>query len=122
MEVRNVRWVGIGTDAYDGMVRLFGETLGMRRNFEEDGTVEFTTAEGDEVQVMGPGHPYHAFFGEQAHGPVPLFEVDDLDAARGRLDRAGVEIVGPDGRDSHWKWIHIRAPDGNLYELAERHT
>lgn len=28
--------------------------------------------------------------------------------------------VGPPGRDNRWEWIHFRAPDGNLYELASR--
>lgn len=23
-------------------------------------------------------------------------------------------------RDSRWEWIHFRAPDGHLYELASR--
>jgi hypothetical protein len=51
---------------------------------------------------------------------VPLFEVDDVSAAREELVAAGIEIVGPSGQDRHWDWIHVRAPDGNLYELASR--
>ena len=69
---------------------------------------------------MAPGDPYHAFFREQASGPVPLFEVDDVRAARRELEAAGIEIVGTAGRDSAWEWIHFRAPDGNLYELASK--
>ena len=69
---------------------------------------------------MAPGDPYYEFFGEHATGPVPLFEVDDVHAARLELEAAGVEIVGEPGRDSNWEWIHFRAPDGNLYELASR--
>jgi catechol 2,3-dioxygenase-like lactoylglutathione lyase family enzyme len=75
--VQNVRWVGIRTDRYEAMVGFLRDVLGLRVNFEEPTTIEFTTSEGDEVQVMAPGHPYYEFFGEQAHGPVPLFEVDD---------------------------------------------
>jgi hypothetical protein len=40
--------------------------------------------------------------------------------ARRELEAAGVEIVGELGRDSNWEWLHFRAPDGNLYELASR--
>jgi catechol 2,3-dioxygenase-like lactoylglutathione lyase family enzyme len=120
MEVRNVRWVGIRTDRYDEMVRFLRDVLGLRTNFEEPTTVEFETSEGDEIQVMAPGDPYYDFFGENATGPVPLFEVDDVGAARRELEAAGIEIVGSPGRDSRWEWIHIRAPDGNLYELASR--
>jgi catechol 2,3-dioxygenase-like lactoylglutathione lyase family enzyme len=120
MEVRNVRWVGIRTDRYDEMVGFLRDVLGLRTNFEEATTVEFETSEGDEIQVMAPGDPYYDFFGEHATGPVPLFEVDDVAAARRELEAAGIEIVGAPGRDSQWEWIHFRAPDGNLYELASR--
>lgn len=120
MEVRNVRWVGVKTDRYEAMVGFLRDVLGLRVNFEEPTTVEFETTEGDEIQVMAPGHPYHEFFGEHANGPVPLFEVDDVHAARRELEAAGVELIGVTERDSNWEWIHVRAPDGNLYELASR--
>ncbi|HEX3960784.1 MAG TPA: hypothetical protein VHZ03_29885 [Trebonia sp.] len=29
-------------------------------------------------------------------------------------------MIRPTSRDSQWEWIHVRAPDGNLYELASR--
>jgi catechol 2,3-dioxygenase-like lactoylglutathione lyase family enzyme len=102
------------------MVSLLRDTMGLAVNFEEETTVEFTTSEGDEIQVLAPGDPYYEFFEEHAAGPVPLFEVDDVHSARTELADAGIEIVGPAGRDSHWEWIHFRAPDGNLYELASR--
>ena len=120
MEVLNVRWVGVKTDRYEAMVGFLRDVLGLRVNFEEPTTVEFTTSEGDQIQVMAPGDPYYEFFSEHATGPVPLFEVDDVVAARGELEVAGIELVGTSGRDSEWQWIHVRAPDGNLYELASR--
>ena len=82
MEVRNVRWVGIRTDNYEAMVGFLRDILGLKVNFEEPTTVEFTTSEGDQIQVMAPGDPYYDFFGEHANGPVPLFEVDDVHSAR----------------------------------------
>jgi catechol 2,3-dioxygenase-like lactoylglutathione lyase family enzyme len=69
---------------------------------------------------MAPGDPYFDFFERHASGPVPLFKVDDVHAARRELEAAGIEIVGPAGRDTDWEWIHVRAPDGHLYELASR--
>jgi catechol 2,3-dioxygenase-like lactoylglutathione lyase family enzyme len=120
VEVKNVRWVGIRTDRYDEMVAFLRDVLGLRTNFEEPTTVEFETSEGDEIQVMAPGDRYYEFFAEHANGPVPLFEVDDVHAACRELEAAGIEIVGATERDSNWEWIHVRAPDGNLYELASR--
>ena len=115
-----MRWVGVRTDRYDAMVGFLRDVLGLRTRFEEPTTTELETSEGDRIQVMAPGDPYYDFFGEHASGPVPLFEVDDVRAARGELEAAGIEIVGEPGRDSRWEWIHVRAPDGNLYELASR--
>jgi len=120
MKVRNIRWVGIPTTNYEEMLAFLGDTLGLRLNFQDATTAEFSTGEGDEIQVMAPGDPYFQFFTTEAAGPVPLFEVDDVHAARVELEGAGIEIVGGAGRDSRWEWIHFRAPDGHLYELASR--
>jgi hypothetical protein len=102
------------------MVAFLGGVLALRVNFSEPTTTEFATSEGDEIQVMAPGDDYYDFFTDHAAGPVPLFEVDDVHCARRELVEAGIEVVGATGRDSQWEWIHFRAPDGNLYELASR--
>ena len=120
MEVRNVRWVGIPTDEYGAMAEFLRSVMGLQTNFEEPTTIEVRTSDGDEVQFMAPGDPYYEFFRGHAAGPVPLFEVDDVHSAGRQLEEAGIEIVGPPGRDSRWEWIHFRAPDGTLYELASR--
>ena len=120
MEVRNIRWVGVPARNYDAMVAFTREVLGLRVNFEEPTTVEFSTVEGDEIQIMASGDAYYDFFTDHAIGPVPLFEVDDVHLARRELEEAGIEVIGDSGRDSQWEWIHFRAPDGNLYELASR--
>ena len=120
MEVRNIRWLGVPTRNYDAMVAFVRQVLGLRVNFEEHTTVEFSTAEGDEIQIMAPGDAYYDFFTEHAAGPVPLFEVNDVHLARRELEEAGLEVIGATGRDSRWEWIHFRAPDRNLYELASR--
>ena len=120
MEVRNIRWIGVPTENYDAMRELLERVMGLRVNFDEPTTVELETTEGDEIQLMAPGDPYFDFFRDHARGPVPLFEVDDVHAARAELEAAGIAIIGDPGRDRRWEWIHFRAPDGNLYELASR--
>jgi catechol 2,3-dioxygenase-like lactoylglutathione lyase family enzyme len=120
MEVRNIRWVGTPTTSYEAMVTFLHEVLGLRVNIREPGTTELSTTEGDQIQVMAPGHPYYDFFSQHATGPVPLFEVDDVHRARHELVGAGVEVIGETEHDSLWEWIHLRAPDGHLYELASR--
>jgi catechol 2,3-dioxygenase-like lactoylglutathione lyase family enzyme len=120
MQVRNIRWVGIPTTNYEAMVTFLRETMGLRVSFQEATTAELSTQDGDQVQVMAPGDPYFEFFTQEATGPVPLFEVDDVHRARAELEAEGIEIVGAPGRDNGWEWVHFRAPDGNLYELGSR--
>lgn len=120
MQVRSIRWVGVPTRNYDAMVSFLRDVMGLTPTFEESTTIELETSDGDRVQVMAPGDPYFDLFTEHASGPVPLFEVDDVHAAHRELRDAGIEVVGPVGRDSEWEWIHVRAPDGNLYELGSR--
>jgi catechol 2,3-dioxygenase-like lactoylglutathione lyase family enzyme len=120
MRVLNLRWVGVPTTDYDEMVAFLRDVLGLAAIFEEPTTAEFSTLEGDRVQVMAPGHPYFDFFRRYAAGPVPLFEVGDLEETSRELVAAGIDVIGPTDRDSNWEWIHVRAPDGNLYEFASR--
>jgi catechol 2,3-dioxygenase-like lactoylglutathione lyase family enzyme len=120
VKVIGIRWLGVRADRYEEMVGFMRDVLGLDVVFEEEGTTELSLPDGNRVQVFGPGHRYHRFFGEQATGPVPLFEVDDLDEARRTLEAAGIELLGAAERDSAWEWLHFRAPDGNVYELARR--
>jgi catechol 2,3-dioxygenase-like lactoylglutathione lyase family enzyme len=70
------------------------------------------------LEVFGPGDPDHDHF---STGPVVGFFVDDIEAARDELERAGVELLGPlGGAKETGQWAHFRAPDGNVYELTAR--
>jgi catechol 2,3-dioxygenase-like lactoylglutathione lyase family enzyme len=110
-------WLGIRTDEYEATLRLFRETLGLATEFEEANTAELSLPDGARVQLFAPGHRYHDAFADC--GPVPLFEVDDLDEAERRLRDARLD-VGERERDAAWEWFDFRGPDGNLYELARR--
>ena len=122
MDVRHIRWVGVRTDQFGPMKAFLHEVLGLQPTFDEPTTAEFETTGGDRVQLIAPDDPYDAFFAEHARGPVPLFEVDDVRSARDELVEAGAEVIGDIARDSAWEWIHVRAPDGNLYEFGSRHS
>jgi catechol 2,3-dioxygenase-like lactoylglutathione lyase family enzyme len=120
MKLLGIRWLGIRAEPYEEMVDFLRETLGLEVAFEEEKTTELLLPDGNRIQVVGPGHRYYDLFGRHAAGPVPLFEVDDLEEARRQLEGAGIEILGSTERDSNWEWLNFRAPDGNLYELAQR--
>jgi|SRR5215468_6294215 len=120
MEVRNVRWVGVRTDRYEAMVGFLRDVLGLRVNFEEATTVEFTTSEGDEVQVLAPGHPYYEFFRRAGERTRPPLRGRRCPFGAPRVRGCGRRGRGSTEQDSIWEWIHVRAPDGNLYEFASR--
>jgi catechol 2,3-dioxygenase-like lactoylglutathione lyase family enzyme len=109
-------WLGISSDEYDATVSLFRDVLGLEVAFAEEGTVELKLPAGERVQIFGPGHRYYEGL---AGVPMPLFEVDDLEAAEARVRAAGLEILRHDS-DSAWDWLDFRGPDGNLYALGQR--
>jgi hypothetical protein len=122
MKVLRLCWLGVRSHEYEAMVGLLRDLLGLRVEFEETTTTELSLPSGDRVQVFGPGDQYFEFFGQHASGPVALFEVDDVQAARAELLAARVEVVGEIEQDSGWEWLHFRGPDENLYALASRRS
>lgn|SRR5712691_11005369 len=120
MKVWRLCWLGVPTERYAETVELFRDVLGLTVEFEEPTTTELALPNGDRVQIFAPGDPASSFFEAHARGPVALFEVDDVRAARRELEAAGIEVIGPVEHDDTWEWINFRGPDGNLYELASR--
>jgi catechol 2,3-dioxygenase-like lactoylglutathione lyase family enzyme len=120
MKVRRLAWLGVRTNAYPETIRFFRDVLGLPVAFEEQATMELSLPNDDRIQVFGPGDRYYDFFGRFAAGLIPLFEVDELDVARAELIEAGLELIGDIESDGLWSWLHVRGPDGNLYELASK--
>jgi hypothetical protein len=120
MRVLRLAWLGIATEEREAMAAFLRDNLGLKVEFDEPQSVELSTASDDRVQVFGPGHRYFDLFTARARGPVALFEVGDVAAARQELERAGTELIGELESDSAWEWFSFRAPDGNLYALAAR--
>ena len=73
--------------------------------------------DGSTVEVFGSDSSINRHF---TTGPVAGFLVDDVDAATAELRSAGVEILYESGvDDSGNAWVHVRAPDANIYELTQ---
>jgi len=121
VRVRSISWIGVPAHDYDATVHLFRDVLGLKVEFEEPETVELSVEDGGRLQVFAAGHRYYDFYRREGARLVPLFEVDDLGAARREFEAAGVEVLDEDS-DSAWRWLHVRAPDGDVYALGERKT
>ena len=102
------------------MVGFFEQVMGMKVDFRSSTSTELSAANDDRVQVFGPGDRYYDFFRRNSAGPVALFEVDDVHSAARELEAADLELLGPPESDERWTWVNVRAPDGNVYELASR--
>jgi catechol 2,3-dioxygenase-like lactoylglutathione lyase family enzyme len=116
MRLLRLAWLGIPTAEYEAMLRFFRDVLGLKVEFAQPTTVELSTASDDRIQLFAPGDRYFELFDES----VPLFEVEDLEAARRELEQASVEVVGEIEADTTWRWITVRAPNGHLYQLGAR--
>ncbi|HEY2256811.1 MAG TPA: VOC family protein [Variovorax sp.] len=53
-------------------------------------------------------------------GLVMVFEVDDLEAARERIVRAGGELLGLRDMGAHGSVLSLRDPEGNVVQLFKR--
>ena len=73
--------------------------------------------DGGKVEVFGSDSDVNRYF---TTGPVAGFLVDNVQDATAELQSAGVEIVFESGvDDSGNAWVHLRAPDGNIYEFTQ---
>ena len=117
MEVRGLGWLGIRTRRFEETATFFREVMGLETLRQERDVAGFRFPDGAEMEVWRPEDEFHGFFGD---GPVVGFLVDDVGAARARMEAAGVEFIGPVQRSGRAAWSHFRGPDGNVYEIIEK--
>ena len=111
-------WLGVRTERFEEMVRLYRDVIGLEPYREDEESVRFRLENGTEIHVYGPRDEFHEFFGR---APVVGLLVDDVTAARAELEAAGVEFVGEVQHDESKSWSHFVGADGNVYELISRH-
>ena len=116
MKVLGLVWLGTRTDRFKETVSFFESVMGLTPMASEDGVQVFALPNADVVEVFSADREASAHL---STGPVVGFLVPDLNAAREELAAAGVEIVGGEGQEERYRWLHFRAPDGNYYELVE---
>src|SRR3954447_17731243 len=121
MEVKGIRWLGVGTERIAEMRSFATEVLGLRVAGEDrDDFVELAMADGTKLELFGSAASAD---GACLFGSSPVvagFLVDDIEAARDELARTpGVELLGElRVVEGGYSWQHFRAPDGHVYELT----
>lgn len=92
MTVRRLGFLGIRTERFHETVRLFEHVLGLAVIRQEAGRLAWLRlGDGTELHVYGPLDDEHEFFDS---GPVVGLVVPDADAARARMESAGIEFIG----------------------------
>jgi hypothetical protein len=121
VEVKGIRWVGIGTDRVSRMRSFAIDVLGLRVAGEDrEDFVELAMSDGAKLELFGSSEVADGPWLFESNPVVAGFLVDDIEAARDELARTpDVELLGelrvmPDG----YAWQHFRAPDGHVYELT----
>jgi catechol 2,3-dioxygenase-like lactoylglutathione lyase family enzyme len=108
--------MGVRTKEFAGMVKLFRDTLGLELTHAEEEFAVLGTRDGDKVEVFGPHSKYNKHF---SSAPVVGFLIDDMDEARKRIRKAGLELIGEVKKgENGYAWQHFRGPDGNIYEIV----
>jgi predicted enzyme related to lactoylglutathione lyase len=119
--VTGVDFVSVPTRDFDGAVAFYGETLGLERSAYrperhfaefETGTVTFSVFD---PQRMGIGE-------FQANANPYALRVDDVEAARGRLEERGVSFMGDTFDTGVCHMAFFRDPDGNALMLHHRYA
>jgi catechol 2,3-dioxygenase-like lactoylglutathione lyase family enzyme len=121
MEVKGIRWIGVGTDRLADMRSFAVDVLGLRAVGQDtEDFVELAMADGAKLELFGSRAAEDGPWLFASNPVVAGFLVDDIEAARDELARTpGVELLGelrvmPSG----YAWQHFRAPDGHVYELT----
>jgi hypothetical protein len=121
VEVKGIRWLGVGTENVSLMRSFALEVLGLRVAGEDtEHFVELAMPDGAKFELFGRPAVAESPWLFESNPVVAGFLVDDIEAARDELARApNVELLGelhvlPGG----YAWQHFRAPDGHVYELT----
>ena len=115
MKVYGLVWAGVRTDRFGETVRFFRDVLGVPLVEPAPDFAWSKMPNTSQLEIFGPGDRDHDHF---TTGPVPEFLVDDVEDAAEELRAAGVELLGPVKGTAEARWVHFRAPDGNVYGLT----
>ena len=115
MAVRKLQNAYYVTGDMERAVALYREALGLSLKFQGGDRWAQFDAGGVNFSLSSPAEA-----AEGAQGAVVIFEVDDIDAARGRLEAQGATVEGTRDMGAHGRALTFRDPDGNLVQLFQR--
>ncbi|MGH9105346.1 MAG: VOC family protein [Acidimicrobiales bacterium] len=116
MDLRFPRWVGVVCADLDAQRRFYRDVLGLREADHGDDWAQFDLGPGVSFELVRRSSEPEYDYPRYQVG----FAVDDIHAASDELHRRGVPAVsGVKGSNSYW--VYFRDPEGNVFEITERH-
>ncbi len=115
MTVKKLQNAYYVTRDMDAAVAFYRDALGLSMKFQDGAKWAQFDAGGVNFSLSSPDEA-----AEGARGGVVIFEVDDIEAARGRLVEHGATVLDSRDMGSHGRSLTFRDPDGNLVQLFER--
>jgi catechol 2,3-dioxygenase-like lactoylglutathione lyase family enzyme len=116
IELQFPRWVGVVCANLHGQRHFYRDILGLRETDHGKDWVQFDMGTGVTFEIVAQsGDPEY----DQPRYQVG-FAVEDIHAAREELLSRGVQVVS-DIKGSNSYWAYFRDPEGNVFEITERH-
>ncbi|MFN8558251.1 MAG: VOC family protein [Dehalococcoidia bacterium] len=112
MKLQNAYYV---TGDMERAVAFYRDALGLRMKFQDGAKWAQFDAGGVNFSLSSPAEAASG-----AVGAVVIFEVDDLDAIRARLEAGGATVLDSRDMGAHGRALTFRDPDGNLVQLFQR--
>jgi len=112
-------------DDVSACYRFYRDVLGLEPTYggENDAYVSFAAGDslGQIALFTRAGQGTVVDLRPPGDGSVVCLGVEDLDAERERVERAGGQLLGPPVARPHWgiRVMYLRDPAGNLVELHE---
>jgi predicted enzyme related to lactoylglutathione lyase len=115
MAVKRLQNAYYVTHDMDRAVAFYRDALGLSVRFQDGTRWAQFDAGGVNFSLSAPEEA-----AEGATGAVVIFEVDDIDAARTRLEAGGARVLVDRDMGAHGRSLSFRDPDGNLVQLLQR--
>lgn len=116
IEIRRLRQIFVVPDDLAVASRFFEETLGLPLQFRDgERWAQFKAGEVS-LALAAPEEG----LGAPRNTPVPVFEVDSLDACAPELRAAGCELGEVRDMGAHGRTLPVREPNGALLVFFEK--
>src|SRR5512139_1389041 len=115
MKIKGLVWFVTRTGQFGPMLAFCRDVMGLAPVYLEPGFAALDMPTAARFEIFGADSPYNTFLTR----PVAGFLVDDITAARAKMEALGVEFIEPTHTEADGNaWCYFRAPDGFLYSLA----